>query len=73
MSQKYINFPIQEILNLKGMVVDSIDFLKENKIITVHLKRDLRFIMGLLPNTVLSINFHNLCLKRYSATDPLEE
>ena len=46
MSQKYIDFPIQEVLNLKGMVVDSINFSSENKIITIHLKRDLRFSLS---------------------------
>jgi len=46
MSQKYIDFPIQEVLNLRGMVVDSIDFSSSNKIITIHLKRDLRFTIS---------------------------
>ena len=46
MSQKYIDFPIQEVLNLKGMVVDSIDLSNKDKIITIHLKRDLRFSLS---------------------------
>lgn len=43
MPKKYIDFPIQEILNLRGMVVDFTELSEDSKIITIHLKRDLRF------------------------------
>ena len=42
MAKKYIDFPIQEVLNLRGMVVDFTE-LSDDKIITIHLKRDMRF------------------------------
>ena len=43
MTQKYIDFPIQEVLSLRGMVVDSTE-LHDDKTIIIHLKRDMRFI-----------------------------
>lgn len=46
MPQKYIDFPIQEILDLRGMVVDSTELSEDGKIITIHLKRDLRFTIS---------------------------
>jgi len=45
MVKKYIDFPIQEILNLKGMVVDFTE-LSDDKTITIHLKRDARFTVS---------------------------
>ena len=35
MAKKYIDFPIQEVLNLRGMVVDFTE-LSDDKIITIH-------------------------------------
>lgn len=43
MPQKYIDFPIQEILSLRGTVVNFTELSEDGKIITIHLKRDLRF------------------------------
>lgn len=43
MPKKFIDFPIQEILNLRGMVVDFTELLDNSKTIAIHLKRDARF------------------------------
>ena len=49
MTQKYIDFPIQEILNLRGMVVvftELSNMSNIGKTITIHLKRDMRFTVS---------------------------
>jgi len=46
MTQKYINFPIQDVLDLRGMVVDFTELSNKDKIITIHLKRDMRFTVN---------------------------
>lgn len=46
MNPKTIDFPIQSILNLRGMIINSINYLEADKIITIHLKRDLRFTIS---------------------------
>lgn len=46
MTKKYIDFPIQEVLNLRGMVVDFTELSDNDKIITIHLKRDMRFAVS---------------------------
>ena len=46
MTKEYIDFPINEILNLKGMVVDFTELSDDDKVITIHLKRDMRFTIS---------------------------
>lgn len=46
MSQKFTNFPIQEVLGLRGMVVDFTELDDKKKEITTHPKRDLRFTIS---------------------------
>ena len=46
MAKKHIDFPIQEVLNLRGMVVDFTELSDDDKIITIHLKRDMRFAVS---------------------------
>jgi len=43
MPQKYKKFPIQDVLNVRGMVIDFTELSNDKKNIIIHLKRDLRF------------------------------
>ena len=51
MSKKFNEFPIKEIINLKGMVVNSYKLLEDDKkAIIIHLKRDSRFSISHCSN-----------------------
>lgn len=43
---KYNEFPLQEVLCLRGMVVDFTELSDDGKDITIHLKRDMRFTVS---------------------------
>jgi hypothetical protein len=40
MSQNYDNFPIQPMLNLRGMIVNFTELSDDCETITIHLKQD---------------------------------
>lgn len=52
----YKDFPIQEIIGLRGMVVDCVELEDkvggevDDKIVTIHLKRDMRFTVSYCPD-----------------------
>lgn len=45
----YNDFPIQEIIGLRGMVVNSVELFEDSTDIFIHLKRDQRFVKSYCP------------------------